>query len=67
MNYVDVVCCNRKFVQYLDIISEVVSSSLSQDGENMQLIKDFHGEKMKGQVFYFSLFYPDLLMMYAHV
>ena len=56
MNYVDVVCCNRKFVQYLDIISEVVSSSLSQDGENMQLIKDFHGEKMKGQVFYFSLF-----------
>lgn len=54
-NYVDVVCYKGEIVKYINIISEIVSPSPKEE-KKAQLIKGFHGEQLKGQVSYFTLF-----------
>ena len=45
LTYVEIMFCRGKFVKYLGIISEVVSSSVSKRRNPVDKSKGFHGEK----------------------
>lgn len=50
LNYVDILCCKGKFVDYLNIKSKVTSPSLSKRRKKthpVDKLKGFYGEKWK--------------------